>query len=67
MSGIKDILETVEIRYPGEPQSVLLAELIANNEITGFLRGQYPDVEEPGHVQFIPEIRGRHILAWSII
>ena len=58
MSKIKDILGTVKVRYPGAPHSVPLKDLLERNEITAFLRAQYPDIEEPGHVQFIPQLRG---------
>ena len=63
---IQDCLKTINIRYPGSPQSLGLQELIERGELVNLLTANYPRVglcsrldsgeSTGGGVQFIPEL-----------
>ena len=50
-----ETLKKIKIKYPGVPDSVPLTD---HDKTKSFLIHQYPNVEKPGYVQFIPELRG---------
>ena len=56
---LHDALDKVRVRYPGAPKRLSLREMINDNpnKLMQFMKHQYPDVFEKGHVQFIPEYR----------